>query len=98
MYKYKEVYLTLERPAKTSEDTINIVLMNPKLVRRLLNLHLSKSDFESRNNNPWYNEAQQAGITYEVIKNAKDFVKYCNQETQKERKKYMDALISDETW
>lgn len=89
MVNYKPIYLSKERKNKTSVDTINECIMHPALMRRLVYLYDDKVKLNNKEENPWYDEMKKYNISTDTVKDAKDFLRFCNHEDEKKRKAFM---------
>lgn len=90
MVNYKPIYLSKERKNQTSVETINECIMHPGLMRRLVTLHDDKVRLDNENENPWFQEMNNHNISVDTVKDAKDFLKFCNREDAKKQKSYLD--------
>lgn len=89
MANYKPIYLSKERKNKTSVETINECIMHPALMRKLVCLYEDKVKLDKEDENPWYDEMKKHNISADTVKDAKDFVRFCNREDAKKQKSFI---------
>ena len=104
---FKPTYLASKRPHKTSEEVIQVCIMKPTLMRRLvvLNEQLVETKkgkkiylLEDKNENPFYEDMIKANITQKMVTEATDFINFCADEEQKvidAREKARKEALSD---